>query len=137
MDIPESMRAELAAWNNGRGIDLEPWVWCEGNFRLAVGYAAVFWPGFTEFEGYIVRAGFSVDALRGFESQPGIDRRSVETLMNHLHISDIHYGCPDLTVDKILALCAVLKDIYEAKLRSGNSPIAHAGCLFTFHRIVL
>jgi hypothetical protein len=46
MEPPESMRAELRAWNNGNGIDLESWVGCQGNFRLAVGYTTVFWPRF-------------------------------------------------------------------------------------------
>ncbi len=32
MDTPESMKPELAAWNNGDGIDLETWVANEGNF---------------------------------------------------------------------------------------------------------
>jgi hypothetical protein len=76
MDVPESMRAELAAWKNGGGIDLVSWVGCEGNFRLAIGYAAIFWPAFVEFDGYLLRAGFSVEALRGFEAQPDIDPRS-------------------------------------------------------------
>jgi hypothetical protein len=40
---PESMKSELAAWNNGAGIAIEPWVGCAGNFSLAVGYASVFW----------------------------------------------------------------------------------------------
>jgi len=118
MDVPESMRAELAAWNNGGGIDLESWVGCEDNFRLAIGYAAIFWPAFVEFDRYLLRAGFSVEALRGFEAEPDIDRRSVETVMNHLHIADIQYcGAPDLTPDKALLLCVILKEIYEAKLQ--------------------
>lgn len=50
MDIPESMKAELAAWNNGDGIDLESWISCEGRFSFAVGYASIFWPAFTLFE---------------------------------------------------------------------------------------
>jgi hypothetical protein len=61
MEIPESMKSELAAWNNGAGIDLESWTGCEGRFALAVGYAAIFWPEFVEFEGYTV--GPSIIAL--------------------------------------------------------------------------
>ena len=67
MEITESMKSDLAAWNNGAGIDLESWTGCEGRFALAVGYAAIFWPEFVEFEGYILRKGFSEDALKGFE----------------------------------------------------------------------
>lgn len=117
MDTPESMKAELAAWNNGNGIDLESWVGCEGNFSLAVGYASVFWPAFTLFEGYILPDGFSEDALRGFERN-GSSRKSVEWVMNHLHIADIQNGgCTDISKDKLLVLGTVLKEIYEAKLR--------------------
>lgn len=117
MDTPESMKAELAAWNNGAGIDLETWIGCEGKFALAVGYASVFWPAFTLFDGYILRDGFTVDALRGFE-QNGRSRKSVEWVMNHLHIADIqHGGCGDISKDKLLVLGNILKEIHEAKLQ--------------------
>jgi hypothetical protein len=116
MDIPESMKAELAAWNNGDGIDLETWIGCEGNFFRAVGYASIFWPAFTLFEGYILPAGVSEEVLRGFE-QNGRSRISVERVMNHLHIADIqHGGCGDISKDKLVLLANVLKEIYEAKL---------------------
>ena len=118
MDIPESMKAELAAWNNGQGIDLESWVGCLGNFSLAVGYLSIFCPEFVEFEGYILRKGFSEDSLRGFESSCGGDRKSIEAVMNHLHIADIqHYGCEDLSKDKVILLGSKLKEIYEARLQ--------------------
>ena len=42
-DRQNSTKSELAAWNNGAGIDLESWTGCEGRFALAVGYAAIFW----------------------------------------------------------------------------------------------
>jgi hypothetical protein len=131
-EIPESMVAELAAWNQGRGIDLESWVGCAGNFRLAIGYVPVFWPRFVEFEGYILRDGFSLESLRGFESHCAGDRRAVETVMNHLHIADIqHVGCEDLTSDKAILLGEALREIYEAKLRwqfPGKS------CTVSFHK---
>jgi hypothetical protein len=119
MDIPESMREELGAWNNGAGIELESWIGCEGRFALAVGYATLFWPEFVEFDGYILRKGFSETSLRGFESQPGATRKGTEWVMNHLHISDTHaYGCSDASRDKIMLLGTTLKDIYETKLRA-------------------
>jgi hypothetical protein len=117
MDTPESMKAELAEWNNGKGIDLESWVGCQGNFRLAVGYAAVFWPEFVEFDGYVLPVDFSEPSLRGFEIQQKGNRREVEAIMNHIHIADLQYvGCPDLTEDKAMVLGKILKEIYEAKL---------------------
>jgi len=117
ISTPESMQAELAEWNNGKGIDLESWVGCSGNFRLAVGYTTIFWPEFVEFEGYILRKGFSVESLRGFESQSGTTSKTVEWVMNHLHIDGIQYaGCEDISKDKILLLGNTLKEIYQAKL---------------------
>ena len=117
MDIPESMRAELQAWNNGKGIDLESWAGCEGRFALAVGYASIFWREFVEFDGYILPKGFHEETLRGFESQQGSSRKSVEAVMNHLHIADVQYGgCADISPDKLLLLGNVLRDMWEAKL---------------------
>lgn len=118
MEIPDSMKVELAAWNNGSGIDLESWVGCEGRFALAVGYASIFWPEFVEFDGYVLRKGFSEPTLRGFEAQEGSNRRGVEWIMNHIHLDGIqHFGCKDISKDKLLLLGNVLKEIYEAKLR--------------------
>ncbi len=115
---PPSMQEELATWNGGHGIDLESWVGCEGRFALAVGYASVFWPGFVEFEGYILRSNFSEAALRGFEAQENSTRRSVEWVMNHVHLDSIqHLGCKDISKDKLSLLGKVLKEIYEAKLK--------------------
>ena len=123
MNIPESMRAELGAWNNGDGIDLDTWISCEGNFRLAVGYTTLFNPSFVEFENYILRGEVVDDkfiaSVRGWENSG--DRKSspksLEWVFNHLHISDTHHGgCEDISIDKILLIGNTLKDIYEAKL---------------------
>jgi hypothetical protein len=114
---PADMLSELAAWNDGKGIDLESWVGCSGNFRLAVGYSAIFWPRFVLFEDLILPEGFSVESLRGFQSNPKHDEKSVEAVMNHLHVGDIqHAGCDDITEQRIVYLGKVLKEIYSAKL---------------------
>lgn len=111
------MEAELAAWNSGKGINLEGWVCCEGNFRLAVGYSTVFWPNFVEFENYILVEGYSEEAIREYASQPGNTPKIVEATNNHLHIADIQYvGCDDISKDKIIHLGNILKEIYQAKL---------------------
>ena len=117
MNIPESMLGELNAWNNGKGIDLEGWVACVGNFKLAVGYLSVFWPEFVIFEDYVLRKNFEVSSLRGFESQKDSTRKSVECVMNHLHIADLQfYGCEDLSKDKAILLGEKLKEMYQVKL---------------------
>ena len=118
MEIPKRMRAELDAWNSGKGIDLEMWIGCEGRFALAVGYMTIFWPEFEVIENFIVRKGSLMDAIREFSSQPGSSRLSVERTMNHIHLVDLHHrGCPDATPDKLLVLGTTLKEIYETKLK--------------------
>jgi hypothetical protein len=130
VEIPASMQVELAQWNNGAGISLESWVGCGGRFELAVGYSCVFWPEFVEFEGYILRKGFSVESLRGFEGWGFSTAESVERTMNHLHISDIqHVGCPDISKDKIIFLGTLLKEIYEVKLKW---QFPHRPCVVSF-----
>ena len=117
MDAPESMKLELSQWNNGNGIDLQSWIDHTGNFSLAVGYTTLFWPEFVEFEGYILRAGFTESTLRAWENQSGVTRKSVEQVMNHFHITDIHNNShDDASKDKIIVLGKALKEIYEAKL---------------------
>jgi hypothetical protein len=119
MELPESIKKELAQWNNGAGIDLESWIGCEGRFALAVGYSSIFWPDFVAFDGYVLRKGFAESALRGFEKQKGSTRKGVERVMNHLHIADIQYvGCEDISEDKLIYLGQVLRNIYEVKLKS-------------------
>jgi hypothetical protein len=108
---------EMRDWNNGAGIGVESWVGCTGNFRLAVGYSTIFWPGFVEFEDYVLRAGFSVESLRSFAARPDIEPWSVEAVMNHLHLDSIQYlGCEDITRERLLYLGRTLCEIYRAKL---------------------
>ena len=115
------MKKELGAWNNGKGIDLESWISCTGNYSLAAGYASIFCPKFIEFEDYIFEAK-EIDKrmlknIRDFEHQKDSTPKSVEWVINHLHISDIHHnGCEDLTADKVILLGESLKEIYAARL---------------------
>lgn len=110
---------ELEDWNGGKGIDPESWVGCVGNYRLAIGYSLIFWPAFLRFEGYVLREGFSLESLRAFEKQYAGDRRAVEAVMNHIHLDSIqHLECEDASEERFIYLGAVLKQIYEAKLKS-------------------
>lgn len=115
------MKKELGAWNNGKGIDLDAWVSCSGNFSLAVGYASIFCPKFIEFEGYIIQDNAvseeTIKCIQNFESNEDSSPKSVEWVINHFHIAGLqHGGCEDLTKDKIIVLGETLKEIYEARL---------------------
>jgi hypothetical protein len=106
---------ELPRWNEGTGIDPESWVGCVGNYELAIGYSLVFWPAFVRFDGYVLREGFSEESLRGFKKAAAHDRASVEAVMNHIHMADIHCNV-EATEAQIRYPGRVLKDIHEVKL---------------------
>lgn len=117
MKIPDSMVDELSAWNDGKGISLQDWAGCTGNFRLAIGYASLFWPNFVQFEDYILTEGFAEAHVRAFESQDGASPKSVEWTINHVHVADIqHLGCTDISRDKVMFLGTTLREIFQAKL---------------------
>ena len=107
---------DMRNWNNGAGIDVQGWIAGSGNYELLIGYSTIFWPEFIEFEGYVFRAGFSIESLRGFERSCNGDRRRVEGVMNHLHIADIHFASDSATKERIVYIGRVLGDIYRAKL---------------------
>ncbi len=59
-----------------------------------------------------------MQTLRSFEKAQNGDKESVEWVMNHLHIADIHNNEEGISEDKIVFLGKVLKEIYEVKLHS-------------------
>jgi hypothetical protein len=108
---------DLKEWNNGKGIDPEAWVGCEGNFRLAAAYALVFWPTFVELDGMVFRGDMDRLTLESWLTSCDGNKSSVEATANHLHIRDIQYlGCPDASVERLVYLGNTLKEIYTAKL---------------------
>jgi hypothetical protein len=73
---------------------------------------------FVEVDGFILRQGYSPEALRRFRQREGADRAGVESVMNHWHLDGIQYiGCPDASPDKLLHLGRTLEQIYTAKLQ--------------------
>jgi hypothetical protein len=108
---------ELSLWNHGAGVDPESWIAGSGNYPLAIGYGLVFWPRFIEFEGHILREScFSDDNLRAWQ-RTGHDRRAIESVINHVHITDIHGGNPpEPNEAQFRHLGRLLREMLEAKL---------------------
>jgi hypothetical protein len=109
---------ELRLWNDGKGIAAEEWIGCIGNYPLAIGYSLLFWPRFVRSDEYVLRQGFSEGALRGFEQQAGSSRSSIEWVMNHIHLIDIHCNEENVGEAQLRYLGRVLKKIHEVKLRA-------------------
>lgn len=113
----ETLIPELKDWNNGRGIDVESWIGCVGDFQKAIGYSTIFWPRFFEIDDCVVREGCTREYIQGWLAHCGGDRRAVETVVNHLHLLDLHhFGCTDATAERLAYLGRTLKEVYECKL---------------------
>ena len=109
------MIPEMKAWNNGQGVDVHTWIDAVGTFQLAIGYSTIFWPEFTEVEGFVFRAG--LDRQADWRNAYGGDRRKIEALANHIHIDSIHYSDHEgKTPQKLKYLARILQDIYICKL---------------------
>ncbi len=105
----------LQEWNNGAGIDPKSWIECVGNYELATGYSLVFWPKFVCFSGYVFREGFRESSVAGFEKATGGNRIAVESVMNHLHIADIHCNV-EPNAGQLRYIGRTLREIWETKL---------------------
>jgi hypothetical protein len=112
----ESLIPELPQWNDGAGIDPQAWIECVGNYELAAGYSLIFWPSFVRVDDYVLRDGFSMESLRGFEKMTAGDRVAIEAVMNHVHIAEIHCNVEPAEV-QLRHLGRVLKEIHEVKLK--------------------
>ena len=112
----DALIPEMARWNDGAGIDPEAWIGCSGSYQLAIGYSLIFWPRFHRFGRYVFRGVDIGEALvRDWERGCDGDRRSIEAVVNHVHLSDIHYGT-EASEAQLRYLGRILKAIYETKL---------------------
>jgi hypothetical protein len=108
---------ELPKWNNGRGISVEAWVGCTGNFELAIGYSRLFWPDFVEHDGCIFFGDVSVESYRSFMERCKGDRQRVEAVMNHRHVFDYFaHANGSATREQIVYLGGVIRSIWQTKL---------------------
>ena len=113
----DALIPELRQWNNGKGIDPESWVGCEGNFRLASAYSLIFWPKFTELDGLVFRGEMDRETLAQWMQNCAGARRCGEATANHIHIVDLHHvGCADASVERVVFLGTLLAEIYRTKL---------------------
>jgi hypothetical protein len=112
------MAEELGAWDAGAGIPLETWIECEGNYKLAIGYAAMFWPKFEAVDKYILVEGCSKESIASFENRENSSPKLVEWILNHFHLADLHnQDSYDVSADKLIFLGNVIKEMWEAKLQ--------------------
>ena len=116
-DEGSNLMPELANWNNGAGITLEAWISGVGRFDHALGYAAIFWPSFVQYESCIFRTIPDHAAYQQWMKSMEGNCARVEAVMNHLHLADL-FTSSDYRPEKALLsrLGQVLKEMFSCKL---------------------
>ncbi len=111
---------ELEAFELELGEEETPlgWASCTGNFSLAVAYASLVWPAFTEVRGMVFRGEADEADVDRWLADLGHDRRAVEAMLNHLHVLDVqspgHWG--HATESQLRFIGQTLKASWAAKL---------------------
>ena len=108
---------ELAQWNNGAGIDASSWISCIGRYDFLLGYISILWPAFVLYDDCVFPGLPDPKHYQGFMQSLGGDKREVEKVMNHQHISDMFTVSEfPLTEDAALVIGRVLKEMWSCKL---------------------
>jgi hypothetical protein len=118
MTTQTDLLPELADWNEGQGTKALDHLYAIATSDNAVAYAALFWPEFVEFEGYVLQKGFNETNLRGWEAGGDRPRRTIEAAVNYLGIGDLFMKEEetDLLYPRVVHLGRVLLETYRAKL---------------------
>lgn len=100
--------------------DLTPvgWLWFAGTAGQSVAYAELFWPAFVEHDGCVLLAGRLDPAnFRDWMASTKGDRRAVEAVLNHTHITDL-FGerGAGATWEQVIHLGRLFKEMWAAKL---------------------
>jgi hypothetical protein len=109
---------ELSSWNNGKGINAYAWINSIGNYEHAIGYSTLFWPDFIEFEDCVFQAEpFNEITVRNCLKQTSGNKQATEKVINHLHLYYLFPNINEPTVEQVIYLAELLKQIWECKLQ--------------------
>lgn len=108
---------EFDVHNKKSNPEPEVWVCLEGNLSLALSYSTIFWPEFVEIGGMVFQKGTTKEHVENWLSNNSGNKRSVEWVINHIHLQDIHGAFSQATAKQLIYLGRVLKDMLACKLQ--------------------
>lgn len=115
---------DLKDWKkaNGEMFDLQDWIACEGNIRLAIGYSVIFWPEFIEYNNCVfIKSHFSQGNYTEWTKSDSIENyMQIEEIINHIHILDLFAfeKQEEINYDQVIYLGNILRNIYDLKLKA-------------------
>ena len=108
---------EMSQWNNGKGIDIESWLMCMGNFELAVAFGWLFWPQFKIHDDCILAVDIDLSTYQLFLKEANGNKQFVESRANHLCLVDLFHQDVAKPSDALLFhLGELLQDAWGCKL---------------------
>lgn len=107
---------EFDEHNEIKTADPAVWPCMEGNVGLAISYTAIFWPDFFELDGMVFRYELTKARLDSWLRHTKGNKKSVEWVVNHIHIQDIHGMGSTATPEQLIYLGRALKDMLICKL---------------------
>lgn len=124
MTNEQTLVPDLKDWKkeNGDKFDLQDWIACKGNIRLAIGYSVIFWPDFVEFNDCVfIKSHFSQDNYEEWTKSDSVENyRQIEGVINHIHILDLFAWekQEEINYDQVIYLGKILRNIYDLKLKA-------------------
>ena len=112
---------ELAEWQELNGADFSPddWIGSVARYDHAIGYLVWFWPCFYEYDGCVFVGNMPDKENYEYwmQSTDG-NKKSVEALLNHVHITDLFQGSDEKPNEKqIIHIANILKEIWSYKAK--------------------
>jgi hypothetical protein len=88
LPVYQKYKKENEAWIPD--FDMWSYLNLRGDFDLAAAFTKLFWPDFVEVDGCVLlQRSYSPATFAQWMEKLGGDRREVESVMNHVHISDL------------------------------------------------
>lgn len=113
MQTSKVLAAELATWNNGRGISPLDWIINTGSFAQFTAYARLIFPEFVEVQGRLYLADLFTQERLG-ELRKGSDDRNAQTFMNVIDLATMFCDADEQSDDEVRELGRFLKKTWTA-----------------------
>jgi len=118
-ELPVEHLPRLSEWQSlvERPFSLSDLLKQDGNLDLAVAFAQLFWPTFTEIDGCILRKEqYDPDSFQSWMHSTNGDRRQIESVLNHLHIYDLFQNDREYSLEVYEYVAEILRRTWRAAL---------------------
>lgn len=107
---------ELSGSLHGNPPTVDAWLTNVGRYDLAVAYASLFWPEFSEVDDCVLLGPGVPESYGEWRARYPDNPGSIEAVLNHRHILDLFLTTQEPSLELVRHLGTVLKEMWSAKL---------------------